>query len=107
MHIKQQKRPVATRAFFRLKTELLIAFVRLPSEQPHDKRQDGRDQQASHQGEVETEVVTLDVDVARQSAEPGWESGGEGDDQTGSDQDQSQNDQWPAEPVHAFFSRGR
>ena len=77
------------------------------SEQPQDERQEGGYQQAGHEGEVKTEIVAFDVNVARQSAEPGGESRGEGDDQTGSNQDQSQYDQRSAEPVHAFFSRGR
>lgn len=55
---------------------------------------------------MEREVVAFDMDVARQAAEPGGKPRGEGDDQAGSNQDQPQDDQWPSQSVHGFFSRG-
>ena len=79
---------------------------KLSAQQPHHKRQQGREDQAGHQRKLETEVVAFDMDVARQAAEPGGEAGCEGDNQANGNQYQSHDYQRSAESVHAYFSRG-
>jgi hypothetical protein len=78
----------------------------LTPEQPKDKREQGRQQDACAQRKVKTEIISLYEDVTRQFAHPG-DARGKGYDDSDSYKDKSQDDQWTSQAIHKGLSFGR
>ena len=75
----------------------------LPAKQPEEECENGADEQARHDGEMEAEIVSGDMNIAGQPPNPPLAHTGPEQDSDSSD-DQSYDDQKLSELVHLSIS---
>jgi hypothetical protein len=73
----------------------------LPSKKVKDKSYENTDEQAGRQRKIKSKAAPLDVNIARQIAQP-WDLASQGEHQSDDNQDDSQEDERFAESIHRF-----